>query len=325
MVYKREGTRNYYCRFSINGKEIKRSTGTANKKEAEEFEAKLKTESWRQSRLGEKPKRTWEDACLKWLEEQNKRSIEKDKEIIRWTLGHIGGFLLVAISREVLERVRNTKAEESSKNTPNRYMALIRAILNKARDEWEWIEDVPKVAMFKIEKPSFRWITEEQFERLCEALPPHLEHMARFAVLTGLRRANVTGLTWAKVNIEKKHCWVEHSDAKGKKAISVPLSDKAIELLLERKAAAEHRDFVFTYKGEPVYQTSTKAWRRALKECDLEELRWHDLRHTWASWHVQAGTPLEALKELGGWSSLDMVMRYAHLAPRHLAQWANNI
>jgi integrase len=54
-------------------------------------------------------------------------------------------------------------------------------------------------------------------------------------------------------------------------------------------------------------------------------VRWHDLRHTWASWHVQAGTPLAVLKELGGWASLDMVLRYAHLAPGHLADHAERI
>lgn len=59
-------------------------------------------------------------------------------------------------------------------------------------------------------------------------------------------------------------------------------------------------------------------------EAFLSMLAWHDLRHTWASWHVQSGTPLAVLKTLGGWSSMDMVMRYAHLAPEHLSEWANN-
>jgi len=131
MLFKREGSENYYCRFSINGKEIKRSTGTSVKKQAEEFEAKLKTEAWRQSRLGEKPKRTWDEACVKWLEESDKRSIDKDKEIIRWSLSHLQGFLLVAITREILERVREEKLSETSKSTTNRYMALIRAILHR--------------------------------------------------------------------------------------------------------------------------------------------------------------------------------------------------
>jgi hypothetical protein len=53
-----------------------------------------------------------------------------------------------------------------------------------------------------------------------------------------------------------------------------------------------------------------------------EDFRWHDLRHTWASWHVQAGTPLFALQEMGGWSSAEMVRRYAHLAADHLAPFA---
>lgn len=62
-----------------------------------------------------------------------------------------------------------------------------------------------------------------------------------------------------------------------------------------------------------------------MQRAGLEGFRWHDLRHTWASWHVQAGTPLAVLKELGGWSTLDMVMRYAHLAPEHLAEHAERI
>ena len=66
-----------------------------------------------------------------------------------------------------------------------------------------------------------------------------------------------------------------------------------------------------------------------LTSCDnlhgLRDFRWHDLRHTWASWHVQAGTPLLVLKELGGWASLDMVLRYAHLSADHLAEHAERI
>jgi integrase len=69
----------------------------------------------------------------------------------------------------------------------------------------------------------------------------------------------------------------------------------------------------------------TKGWKSALQRAGIEPtFRWHDLRHTWASWHVMSGTPLEVLQKLGGWSSLTMVMRYAHLAPDHLAGYANN-
>jgi len=57
----------------------------------------------------------------------------------------------------------------------------------------------------------------------------------------------------------------------------------------------------------------------------IDDFRWHDLRHTWASWHVQAGTPLHVLQELGGWETPAMVRRYAHLAPEHLAEHAVRI
>ncbi len=86
----------------------------------------------------------------------------------------------------------------------------------------------------------------------------------------------------------------------------------------------EHLKRVFTYHGEPVSKAGTWAWRKALKRAGIENFRWHDLRHTWASWHVQNGTPLHILKELGGWASYEMAQRYAHLAPEHLVGYAGN-
>jgi len=75
----------------------------------------------------------------------------------------------------------------------------------------------------------------------------------------------------------------------------------------------------------PPSQVSTKAWYAALKRAGIADFRWHDLRHTWASWHVQNGTPLFALQELGGWASTEMVRRYAHLAADHLAPYAERL
>ncbi|CAH1906298.1 hypothetical protein NTGHW29_860001 [Candidatus Nitrotoga sp. HW29] len=74
---------------------------------------------------------------------------------------------------------------------------------------------------------------------------------------------------------------------------------------------------------KPVTQVNTKAWHKALKRTGIENFRWHDLRHTWASWHIQEGTPLHVLQELGGWSTAEMVQKYAHLSSEHLAQWVD--
>lgn len=64
----------------------------------------------------------------------------------------------------------------------------------------------------------------------------------------------------------------------------------------------------------PVTRCNNHAWQKALKRVDINDFRWHDLRHTWASWHVQNGTPLHELQQLGGWSNYETVLRYAHLS-----------
>jgi integrase len=84
----------------------------------------------------------------------------------------------------------------------------------------------------------------------------------------------------------------------------------------------KHETRVFTYFGKPVARANNHAWRKALVRAEITNFRWHDLRHTWASRHVRSGTPLHVLMALGGWSSYEMVLRYAHLAPQHLAEHA---
>ncbi len=151
--------------------------------------------------------------------------------------------------------------------------------------------------------------------------------MAQFSLETGLRQANVTGLEWSQIDLARKLAWIHPDQAKARRAISVPLSDAAIEVLLHQRKNrrdADHIASVFVYKGKSIKQTSTKAWYKALKAADIKDFRWHDLRHTWASWHVQRGTPLYLLKELGGWETLEMVQRYAHLSSAHLAQWVQS-
>jgi hypothetical protein len=82
---------------------------------------------------------------------------------------------------------------------------------------------------------------------------------------------------------------------------------------------ADGLGFVFTYRGEPIPWANNTAWKAALKRAGIEDFRWHDLRHAWATFHMQAGTPLHVVQELGGWASPKMVQRYAHLTPGHLA------
>ncbi|MDP7537745.1 MAG: site-specific integrase, partial [Methylococcales bacterium] len=117
--------------------------------------------------------------------------------------------------------------------------------------------------------------------------------------------------------------WIHPDQAKARKAIGIPLNEDALAVI--RQNIGNHNSYVFTRNGKPVKKAGSTAWKKALKDAGIENFRWHDLRHTWASWHVQNGTPLNILQELGGWSSYEMVLRYAHLAPEHLAEYAANI
>ena len=243
---------------------------------------------------------------------------------LRWLDGHLRGMELAAITREVLDRVMEARLSKGVSNaTVNRTMEVIRSILRKAANEWDWIDRAPAVRMLREPKRRIRWLTHEEAQRLIEELPEHLAEMARFSLSTGLRKANVTGLEWSQVDLQRRVAWVHPDQAKGRKAIGIPLNAEAI-LVLQRQAG-KHPRFVFTYRGKPVRNVNTKAWKAALGRAGITDFRWHDLRHTWASWHVQAGTPINVLQELGGWESADMVRRYAHLAPDHLAEFAERL
>ena len=131
----------------------------------------------------------------------------------------------------------------------------------------------------------------------------------RFSLATGLRESNVTGLEWSQVGLARRVAWIHADQSKSGKAIGIPLNKEAVVVL--RGQQGNHVRRVFAYGGKPVAKANTKAWRNALVRAGIDNFRWHDLRHTWASWHVQNGTPLHILQELGGWSEIRMVQRYA--------------
>jgi integrase len=202
-------------------------------------------------------------------------------------------------------------------------LALIRSILIRARDEWEWIEKAPKIRLYKETNDRERALTNVEAKLLLNELPEHQRETVLFALATGLRQSNVVKLEWSRVNLELRHAWVKASNSKNGKPIAIPLNDIAVEIL--QRQIGKHSTNVFTYKGMPFKAANTKAWKLALKRAGIENFRWHDLRHTWATWQRQAGTPTHELQRLGGWKTSAMVERYAHLAPDQLAHAASRL
>jgi integrase len=289
--------------------------------QAQELHDRLKAEHWRVQKLGERPEHKWDEAAVKWLPETAyKRTHHEDVPKLDWLRQFLGNHALSEITRDEIAGVGARKRAESSNATANRYLALVRAILRKACLEWAWIDRVPKVKMYPEPKRRVRWMTPKQAQGLLAALPEHQRDIALFALATGLRQSNVVRLRWSQVDLDRRTAWIEADEAKGGEDIHVSFCDLAVEVLERQRG--KHSERVFTYEGNPIRYVNTKAWRNALKRAGITDFRWHDLRHTWASWLIQNGTPLYDLQEMGGWKSAAMVRRYAHLAPAHMARHA---
>lgn len=274
--------------------------------------------------MGEKPRMTWKEAVVRWRKETTRKSIQGDLDQIRWLDRYVGHLYLDEINRDLIDRITDDKLKTGVRPaTVNRLLEVLRVILNTARKHWEWIDHVPHVRMLKLPRKRIRWLTHEEVARLLPLLPPHLRLAARFSLATGLRQANVTGLEWSQVDLTRRVAWIHSDQSKSGRPIGVPLNREAVVILRELEGV--HPKFCFTYKGRRILKCNTKAWRGALERAGIENFRWHDLRHTWASWHVQNGTPIHILQELGGWSEIRMVQRYAHLAPEHLSQYAETL
>ncbi len=308
-VYKRGQL--YWCDFVVRGVRTRKSLGTDSVAEARRRERDLIA-----ARRGDGPAtRTLHDALVLWLDERPRG--RSDVSILA---------RLNEAANPGLDDITSAWCRENLKLSPanyNRHTAIIRAALNLAV-EHGWLSRAPKIEKRQEPPTKERFLTREQWASLRTELPADLREIADFAIATGLRQANVLGLRWSQVDLARRVAWVHAADTKGGSALSVPLSTAAVEAV--RAQLGRHDEFVFTHgvhERAPYRSTPKTAWLAAAKRAGLAGVRWHDLRHTWASWHVQAGTPLAVLQKLGGWASLEMVQRYAHFAPEHLAAYAD--
>lgn len=308
----------YWIDLQINGQRIRESLKTSDKRQAQQLHDMRRAELWQGRMLKVKPKKTFRDACARWLVERgHKKSISDDKDKIDYFLGKFGDRLLADLDRTTVE---DALPQDVKAATRNRYRALVRSILRACEREWDWLDRAPVIRTEKEASRRVMYVTREQAESLVSALPEKYRMPVRFALLTGLRRANVFGLTWECVDLERGTAIVHGDEAKAGERIVVPLNSQARALL--ESIPGERKGRVWG----SIDRIWRNTWQAACKRAGVPEgFRFHDLRHTWASWHAMAGTPLSVLQELGGWHSPQMVQRYAHLSPEHLAQAAERV
>jgi integrase len=231
-IYKRKET--WWIQFTApDGRRVQQTAGTQIKQEAQELHDRLKAEAWRVKNLGDTPRHTWQEAVIRWLNEQShKKSIETDKIHLRWLNVHLHSKRLDEINKAMIDRIKQAKQKTGvSNSTVNRVLAILRAILMRAKNDWDWLDSVPSIRLLPEPSGRVRWLTHEEANHLLKELPDHLQAMMRFTLATGLRESNVTKLEWRQIDMQRRCTWIHADQAKGNKAIAVPLNDDALKVI----------------------------------------------------------------------------------------------
>jgi integrase len=193
-------------------------------------------------------------------------------------------------------------------------LATLRHLLLLARDEWEVLAAVPKIRQEREPQGRLRWLTEEEIVALLAACnrstSRELWHGVVLALNTGLRLSELYGLTWERVDMTRGVIRLELT--KTGKRREVPINADAFAALSALGPRSEGRVFKV--------RDPRQSYRHAVRRAKLDDVTFHTLRHTFASWAMMRGASLKELQELLGHASLTMTMRYAHLAPERLKQ-----
>lgn len=240
------------------------------------------------------------------------------------------GIKLVERPFGISEQEWNRRVKQALRGAPirvNRELAVLKTLFNRCR-EWGLYEGenpVCRVKFRKEPKVRLRWLDPGEESRLLSQLSSPLRALVTVGIQCGLRiRAEALTLKWASVDLKRAILTVEAAYAKNGRTRTIPLNSVALEALLAHKAISTSEYVFANQEGNP-YRTIGARFKRACHEAKLSGVTPHTLRHTFASRLVMAGVDLRTIQELGGWQTLSMVERYAHLSPAHKAQAVERI
>lgn len=254
------------------------------------------------------------DSYLKTYSEPNKKSARRDSISIRHLKAHFGNQFLDQLTPEDIEAYKANRKEKVSSATVNREIACLKHIFTKAI-EWGKISRNPalKVKLFREKNRRVRYLEKEEIPRLCEACRDWLRPIVLVALNTGMRKSEILRLKWADVDFRRRIIYV--LDAKtGEREI--PLNDLLFKVLL-RVRKNPKSPYIFCHKNGKPYKDIRRSFELALERAEIDDFRFHDLRHTFASHLVMGGVDLKTVQELLGHKTIQMTLRYSHLSHDH--------
>ena len=348
---RREGTAHWQIGFTIDGRRVRESSGTEDKAAAAALATKRHKEVWGEIKLGIKPKieMTLHDACAQfWAEKASKTTfgVQDQRYHMKVLLEALGGGTLLSAldDRAINAGVQAMQSRKATRGRPealsgatvNRYLATLRLVCKRARDVWKAEVGDWSAGEHKQDEAKHRevFLTHEQARLLVEHAVPHLRPILMLAFATGMRKANVVRLRWESVSLDMARALVIQ---KGERRLAVDLPDMAVSLLAALQPdPTERRGPIFwfgnpaagcdctrctnrAFFGQPIQDVkrsfASAAKAAGLKEMDAGRLRFHDLRHTHASWLLAATGDLMLTSKRLGHANVATTQRYAHLLP----------
>ncbi len=331
-VYKQPNSKNWLIEFKVDGRRYRRSSGTHIKRKAERLEDKWRQETHEgKHQIGTTESLTLEEATCRYLETvtYTKSSRENTKKSEAYAMKAL---LRVFSSDKRLEAIQASEiatwrdqmiASGLSHATVNRYLALLRAVLNRAHSEWNALQFVPRFKLLPLTNNRCRFLSEEEEERILEVSPTHLKSLVIILIDTGARLSEALDVTWSDVDLRSdRRSSITLQRTKNGMPRRIPLTLRSHSLLMGMRIDSDdlHQP-VFLYRAsknaEAVpYRKPFGSWKTALRRAKVDQtFRMHDLRHTFASRLVSRGVPVFDVSKLLGHKSISMTMRYAHLAP----------
>lgn len=311
-VKRRKGSPHWWYDFTINSRRFRGSTKTDDHKTAEIIEAKLRSDILLERFTDKKPQHTLDEAFGRyWLDHASRLpsayNIEYQSQNLLAGLGKHTPLNAIA-DDDVATYVAHRRAEVSDSSV-NRELTLFRSVLRMAANKWKWDVVALDWAIHWLNEPAHRkrYLKANEYERLMAELASHIKPMVTFSVMTGVRLANCVTLDWSQIDMQARQI---SFTVKGGKFHFLPITEPLLVLLANQKP--EESGPVFKYRGRPI-KSPKKGFKRACERAGIEDFRWHDLRHTAASWMVQAGIPLVDVKETLAHADIQTTLRYAHL------------
>lgn len=321
-LVKRHGGANWYIRGTIRGVTVDETTGTDDKKRAEEIRIRRETEILDRRIHGIRKTATFLEASVMYLEEGGA------SRFVDGVARHFGTTPLDEIDQAAIDRAARLLYPNGSASTRNRQVYTpVSAILHFAAKKK--MCDKPIIERPKQPKGRVRWITHDEAQSLLKCCAPHLKPLVTFLLYTGARLSEALYLDWRNVDLSRAH--VAFLDTKTNDDRGIPLHPGVVAALANLK----HREGMVFRKpdGKPYARKKNDegggqiktAFNGACRRAGIIDFTPHDCRHTWATWHYTINRDLIALMKLGGWKSEKMVLRYAHLNVENLAASVNSL